>query len=401
MDIKEMYLGFEEMMETKAKAKPYAKNLLLWEAAKIGRRQMEGEVPLVWTRCTFPAEIISAFGALPIYTEMVGTVLSIMGHTENILKRTEEQFFSSDSCSIQRAPLGAALEGGFPAPQLLIGSTDYCENGMRFFEHLSQYFGREYVLVEIPFEYSEDSVSYVERQLKEIVNKLSQVTSTPFDIDRLRELVKYRNQTMRYQVKINELRKKIPTPLPGRRCGDFLLMVDQLAGGKSILEFTKRFYEEILTLSKEENLKKEEKIRLLWIYVFPFGLSEIFHVLEKEYCAHIVMEDLSHIYWDEIDEVDPLRGLARKMCQSYTVGAIESRTHQARSLAQDYQVQGAIHFSHFGCRYTRGGVRILKDTLAQVGVPLLSLEGDCLNQENNSPVQMLAHVEAFMEILSQ
>jgi len=78
--------------------------------------------------------------------------------------------------------------------------------------------------------------------------------------------------------------------------------------------------------------------------------------------------------------------------------------HGARSvlrLAEEYRVDGAVHFSHWGCRQACGGVRVLKDSLMELSVPLLNLDGDGIDSRPYSPGQEKTGVEGFLEMLGE
>ena len=63
------------------------------------------------------------------------------------------------------------------------------------------------------------------------------------------------------------------------------------------------------------------------------------------------------------------------------------------------RVDGVIHFSHWGCRQSNGGVRLIKDTVMEYGIPFLNLDGDCIDERNYSKGQYLTRLEGFMEII--
>jgi len=69
-------------------------------------------------------------------------------------------------------------------------------------------------------------------------------------------------------------------------------------------------------------------------------------------------------------------------------------------LAKEYSVNGAINPAHWGCRQS-GGARVLfKEALQKVGVPLIHLDVDCVDERNYSHGQILTRLEAFMEMLT-
>jgi benzoyl-CoA reductase/2-hydroxyglutaryl-CoA dehydratase subunit BcrC/BadD/HgdB len=64
-----------------------------------------------------------------------------------------------------------------------------------------------------------------------------------------------------------------------------------------------------------------------------------------------------------------------------------------------YGCDGVIHHSHWGCRQSAGAVRVIRDRLRREGIPLLDLDGDCLDPTNVQPGPLRTRMEAFIETL--
>jgi benzoyl-CoA reductase/2-hydroxyglutaryl-CoA dehydratase subunit BcrC/BadD/HgdB len=268
---------------------------------------------------------------------------------------------------------------------------------MRFFEHTSRHYDSEYILLEVPPDHSPESINYVEEQLRSIIAKLSQVTGKPFDQERLKELIRYSNQIRAIQLKIEEWKKQVPALLYGRREDDFFSLVTRGICGDVGLELAKKYYEEV-GQHVARDVRRPEKARLMWLYAIP-PVPKLIEFLE-ELGAHLVASEASFVDWEEMDENEPVRALAKKICQSRTVGPIENRLEKILKAAKDYQVEGAVHLSHFSCAYSIGGIRIMRDELAKQGVSFLNLDGDCAVAQNNNPDQMRESLESFVERLA-
>ena len=64
-----------------------------------------------------------------------------------------------------------------------------------------------------------------------------------------------------------------------------------------------------------------------------------------------------------------------------------------------YQCRGAIHFSHWGCRQSSGALHTVRTRLRKEGVPLLVLDGDCVDPVNLQMGPLRTRAEAFIEML--
>ena len=95
-----------------------------------------------------------------------------------------------------------------------------------------------------------------------------------------------------------------------------------------------------------------------------------------------------------------LRALAHKILSLYFNGSIVRRADQAARQIARYRCRGAVHFSHWGCRQSAGALHVLRAHLRKIGVPLLVLDGDCIDPENLQLGPLRTRVDAFMEMLA-
>jgi len=114
----------------------------------------------------------------------------------------------------------------------------------------------------------------------------------------------------------------------------------------------------------------------------------------------VVFEEINYIHWPELDCKKPFESLAKKMLSHFLAGSIDNRINVILKAARDYKVDGAILFSHWGCRQSNGGARIIKDSLNKLNIPTLVLDGDCVDQNNSSQGQVKTRLQGFVEILN-
>ena len=67
--------------------------------------------------------------------------------------------------------------------------------------------------------------------------------------------------------------------------------------------------------------------------------------------------------------------------------------------AKALNCDGAIHFCHWGCKQSIGGVTLIKDAFDRAGIPMLILDGDGIDRRNDMPGQIKTRLEAFLEVL--
>jgi len=100
-----------------------------------------------------------------------------------------------------------------------------------------------------------------------------------------------------------------------------------------------------------------------------------------------------------MDPHDPFSSLAAKVGGHFLVGPVERRASYLASLAEEYRLEGAIHFNHWGCRQSCGGAQLVKQALQEKGIPTLILDGDCVDEREYQEGQISTRLEAFLESL--
>ena len=130
----------------------------------------------------------------------------------------------------------------------------------------------------------------------------------------------------------------------------------------------------------------------------PWYSQGLFDILER-HGARLVCEEYTHSCWEPMDPQQPFSSLATKLGGHFLVGPVERRASYLVSLAEEYRVDGAIHFNHWGCRQSCGGAALVKQALHERGVPTLILEGDCVDEREYQEGQIATRLEAFLESL--
>jgi hypothetical protein len=144
---------------------------------------------------------------------------------------------------------------------------------------------------------------------------------------------------------------------------------------------------------------RAEQARLMWLQNRIQFRNPLEQLLDEDYGAAVVIDELNDITWDPIDPDDPFPGLARRMLSIPLTGPVERRIRSLQRLAKEYQVDGAINPCHWGCRQGTGARGLIEEGLMTAGVPVLNLEVDCVDPRNFSEGQLRTRLEAFLEMI--
>lgn len=376
-----------------------ARRKFIYEIGRIGTRMFDDQWSVGWTTVFVPYEILNSMNVSGMFVEFFGAMLSGTGMANKYFEIAEDKGYSTDSCTYHRAIIGAAMDGLIPKPSVLIGASVPCNGGVKALKRLGEIFDKEVFILNIPIEVTEDSVEYMIEQYKQMIEYIENETGRKIDYNKLKQTIRYNNEAREYVLQVENYCKNVPSPANSNDLKNFIMFI-LLQGTKEGVEVAKTYRDEFKhRIDNGIYSLPEEKHRLLWIQNRVQFKTDLIEVLEKEYGANVVIEEFNHIWWKPMDENDPLRSLAQRTITQPIIGPVERRLKVIAQLAKDYKIDGAINPAHLGCRQTAGARVLFKDTLQKVGVPLIHLDVDCVDERNYSRGQTLTRLEAFMEML--
>ena len=245
-------------------------------------------------------------------------------------------------------------------------------------------------------------VKYVAAQLESIMKKISKIIGKPIDYGRLSDSIRLANQARNYFEKVLELRKAMPSPMLGGEAIDYAIMLSHIWGSKEAVDLYKMLYDELKErVDQNKGALNEEKYRLIWRQLRPYYTDEIFRYLELENKAIIVFEEANHLHWEEMDPDDPFISLAKKLLSNPPLGPFKRWRDASLQCVKDYKIDGIVEFAQWGCRHLNSGTQILKEKLREMKIPIVLLDGDCVDRRDYSWGQLKTRIDAFLEILQR
>lgn len=335
-----------------------------------------------------------------MFVEFFGAMLAGSGMSSKYLELSESKGFSTDSCSYHRTIIGAAMDGLLPKPDVLIGASIPCNGGVKALKRIGEIFNKEVFILNIPIEVTSKSIDYLTEQFEQMIEYVENETGRKLDYDKLKKSIRYNNEAREYLIELNKLCMNVPSPVNSNDLKNFIMIV-VLLGTKESVEVAKLYRDEF-KFRVDNNLSslKEEKYRLMWIQNRIQFKTDLLRILEENYGAKIVIDELNHIWWESMDENDPIRSLAKRIMTHPLVGPADRRLEVITQLAQEYKIDGAINPAHWGCRQSAGARVLFKDALQKIGIPLIHLDVDCVDERNYASGQIMTRMEAFLEMLS-
>lgn len=373
--------------------------------ANLFRKAYRDDSFVVWRSSFLPTELLFAMDCVPFPPEIVISMFANSGIGTRMLNVAENNYHIRDTCSFLRGTYGAVIEDCLPAPDCLACTSLYCDGSAKLFYNLSREYNKEYFFIDVPYYYDRPyAVDYVANQLAKMTKQIGRVAGKPVDPNKISQAIKFSNEARNYFVKINELRQAVPSPIFGGEAINYAVMLAHTWGAPEIVDVYKALYEELKYRvdNRIGAVKGGELYRILWRNLKPYYSDYLMHYLELECKAVIAFEEVNFIHWDELDPNDPYRSLAKKMLSNPPLGEFERWLNLTiKEGVEKYKIDGVIEFAHWGCRHLNSGTQLLRNTLDNLDIPLLILDGDCIDLRDYADGQVKTRIDAFIELLER
>ncbi|MBO1223675.1 MAG: 2-hydroxyacyl-CoA dehydratase [Candidatus Scalindua sediminis] len=357
----------------------------------------------IWTTLFVPSEIIFAMKLYPFSLEVAAALCSKFGQSSHSLAEADLSAIPTDVCSFHRTALGNAYMGVYPRPLFLAGTTTICDSNLKTIQICKSITGKESIILDVPYEMNDNSIKYLTNQLISLAKCMEEVTGKKMEKHALAEAIDLSNQAREKMIELNHVRQDPLSPLAGHDALGFMVPSHYLAGSQYSVDFYTAMVDElsgvIATRRKNGEVADEKEIRLLWLELKPYFKADVFDKIKNAGKTKIVFEEINHVYWDKLDPDKPYESLARKLISNHNNGPLEKRLEVIKMLAKDYNVDGIIAFSTWGCRRNNAAIPTIKKELNREGYPLLNLDGDCVDDGNYMSGQVATRTEGFVEML--
>ena len=357
--------------------------------------------PLVWRNLFFPAEILNAMGCrirtLETYAALFGRRAD---KVKEALGRAAQKGFDGQTCSFLRMLEGMELD----KPDFVVSTVQPCQQAERVFADLVREHGipdRLYSLQTPVNSQARNAVETVADGLAEAVSEMA--FGRKLDPGRLEEACVLSNEAADLARKCADLRFTSPPLVRGSEAIYNAVVFSQLWGTQDLVDIQKAYYEELLAKKAwaEQRYSIDDTHRLLWLHLPPFYDTKHLDFIETTCNAPIVFEETNFVGWGPLDPKDPYRSLARKLLES---GFLDPalRVEYVKRAVPAGRFNGVILYTHgFGrCSLAdRALSKHLRETLDSIGVPLLALEGDCMDASID-PCSTTTKISSFVEALN-
>ena len=354
----------------------------------------------------FPTEILYAMDIVPMHTETTTWMISLFtGECADLLSAGADLGLAPEICTPHRGLAGAFAIGALPRPDVMLWSNLICDNTAKSGELLMEVNHCPGFFLDHPFQHSEDEKKYLVGELDSMIRFLEEQSGHKMDWDRLAEIVGLIDKQIELFREICELRKAVPSPFHTQGFLE-LLTIDYLFPGQpEAINYLETMRAELAEKVRSgQGAVSNERFRLMSFFIPPMYLMGFLERISQEYGAVSVTEPF-FTYWGE-GRLDPSRPLESVAEKSYMIpemrmyGPLDDRALKSIvSCAEQYKVDGAIYYADVGCRHSCATVKLFKDTLNKIDVPMLTLDCDVVDPTITSEEEMREKLEQFFELL--
>ena len=354
----------------------------------------------------FPTEILHAMDIVPMHTETTTWMISLFtGECSDLLSSGAELGLASEICTPHRGLAGAFVNHALPRPDAMLWSNLICDNTAKSGELLMDINSCPGFYLDHPFQQSDEEIRYLVGELNSLIQFLEEQSGHKMDWDRLAQIVAEMDKQIELFREICELRKAVPSPFQTQGFLE-LVTIDYLFSGQpEATEYLEVLRRELAdTVKAGQGAVANERFRLMSFFVPPMYLIGFLDRIAHEFGAVSVTEPF-FTFWDE-GRLDPGRPLESVALKSYMLpearmyGPLDDRAiNSIVGCAEDYKVDGAIYYADVGCRHTCAVVKLFKDTLNKIDIPVLTMDCDIVDPTITSEEEMREKLEQFFELL--
>jgi len=323
--------------------------------------------------------------------------------TRKYVDVASEHGFATDMCTSTRMECGIAIAEDLPRPDFVVTSALTCDSCYKSCQFFSHHYDVPLFSLDCPYSFNEENIRYHANEHRRLAEFIEGISGRKLDMAKLRDVQNRGREIYGFFREIQELRKAVPSPLRAR---DSLrnMGIGILSGySPKTIEYFGSLLDEVKNrVEKKQGVVENEKYRLLWLQTAPLFM-DFFKVLEEEYGAVVVFDELSDIYWDDQYTDDPFYNIARRGMMNPWWGEMsKNRTRSILQKAQDYKVDGCIHFIPWGCRVSSNAYGVIKDALMkELGIPTLSLDSCYMDPNLFVLPNVKAKMEGFLEMMDK
>lgn len=355
----------------------------------------------------FPIELLWPLGITPLLNELHGTIIGLVGNCEQrSVTVADDTGLPRGNCPHYPTFYDMAEAGRWPAPDFVAWSSSPCGPASKRPEMAANCMAVPSFGLDRPYKIlTPQGMDYFVREHLALVRFLEEQTGREMDYDYLKEVTRLSFRATQVYRDINELRGRVPCPLPAEASFAPMAVYGAWAGTQICVDFLEQLRDELQDrVDRGIGVVPDERFRCTCATSLPFLDYGIMAQAEKRYRAVNVMDHLQ--WWRDdpdwlIDSDDPVASLAYRVqfgASDARYGTTTDYVEQLRQAAVKCRADGVICFKSPGSRHAAADCRILKDAIERsLDLPWAAIDCDTLAESPTSFDEVMAQLDAFFD----
>lgn len=359
-----------------------------------------------------PVELIRAFDCVPFFLDTISTRIASQEELCGRFIDETEKYAPASMCGIDKAQLGCVLKGELGVQvDAFVHATVPCDSARIAYPIIERVFNCPCFTFDCPFRHDDKGYRYLAGQFDRFVVFMEELTGLKWDAERyeiFKGLMEESNKAYTALIKLADLRKKKPCPLPGRTLvlNELVACMSGTVACTEMLETQLTMGEMLADMGMSAAKCPEEKYRVCLMQNMLWSDTGILDWMEKTYGALTVMDGYGYqegILYEDIDNWEKVKYIgAKKMLHTPMIhgatGPAEYWLKIIDKMYDDYDINVSIFMGHVGCKHTWASGKIVTDMIQEkYGLPTLYVDVDAIDPRYKSTEELQAQIAEYME----
>jgi len=381
-------------------------NLLAEYYTRVSNAHRDGKLLAAHT-VFFPTEILYAMDIVPMHTEMTTWLHALfLREQAELLAKGAELGLAPEICSPHRGVAGIFAMDAIPHPDVILWSNLICDNTAKAGELMMELSNSPGFFLDNPFQDSPGEMDYLVGELEEMVHFLEEKSGRKMDWNKLSEMIEHTDREIELYREISELRKAVPSPMSIVGYLELLSADYMFPGQPEALQYLTLLRDELKeTIQEGKGAVSQERFRLMTLFVPPmYMISSLGNLFEEKGAVSVVEPMFTRWSEGKLDPDRPLESVAKKSFlipeRRSMYGPLSQQALQdITDSAEQYKIDGAIYWAFMGCRHTCATIKVMKDLLNEIDIPMLTIDCDIVDPTITSEEEVRDKLEQFFEML--
>jgi len=367
--------------------------------------------PVAGLHFAFAGEILYAFDVIPFIIEAMPYLMaSLMPNgSEYYYDRITAFGAPYHSCTSQKGVMGMLLEGLVDL-DFIVCPTAPCDNTVALYQFFSNHAKIPLLITDLPPIKSERAYEYFATELMRQMNDISVLINQQPDFEKFKGAIKNSQEAHQYLIEINEMRRKIPSPIESIVAPIITASTILLPGTPEKTQIFKDIRDLMRNRIKNGDCRSGfEQFRSIWPNIAFFFDIGFYEWMDRELGVSFLMDCTNNYYFEPIDPTgkgfeENFYELAKQITNApmtrQSLHFLETIIDDALWAAKTYQADCAIFTAHLGCKQVASAIQLVREALRdELGIPMLTIECDIGDKRFTSVDAIKHEVEEFVKTL--